>query len=135
MFSTNCSNCHQVNGEGIQFGPNLSEIGDKLSKEGLYAAILQPSAGINFGYEGYTFTMKDGNIVNGYIESETADEISIRIMGGLTQSYSPSDIISRKEMTQSLMTPNLHLLMGEQKLIDLVEYLQSLKKQEELALR
>src|SRR5262249_705154 len=44
-----CIKCHQVNGEGIDFGPNLSEIGTKLAKEAIYEAILDPSAGISFG--------------------------------------------------------------------------------------
>lgn len=135
VFATNCSNCHQVNGEGIQFGPDLSEIGDKLPKEGLYASILQPSAGINFGYEGYTFTTKDGNIVSGYVESETAEEISIRMIGGLTQKHLISNIDKREPMEQSLMTPNLHLLIGEEALVDLVEYLGSLRKGDGVAMR
>ena len=41
-----CSKCHQINGTGTDFGPNLSEIGAKLAKKALYETILDPSAGI-----------------------------------------------------------------------------------------
>src|SRR5207253_10034221 len=40
-----CANCHIVNGQGKEVGPDLSEIGKKLSKEALYESILYPSAG------------------------------------------------------------------------------------------
>ena len=38
VFQSLCSNCHQVNSEGVNFGPALSEIGSKLSKEALYTS-------------------------------------------------------------------------------------------------
>src|SRR5690606_838830 len=53
VFVNYCSACHQVRGDGADFGPKLSEIGDKLPKEAQYLALYYPSAGISFGYEGY----------------------------------------------------------------------------------
>ena len=44
---TTCVQCHQVNGKGINFGPDLPEIGGKLSKQGLYESILDPSATVS----------------------------------------------------------------------------------------
>lgn len=134
VFDTYCASCHQVNGAGTRFGPDLSEIGSKLSPEALYAAILQPDAGISFGYEGVLITLKDGSKVSGYIESQTEEALSLRMMGGLSQTYARSDIVSVEFLPRSLMTPNLHATMGEQGLIDLVAYLRSLqRKQEEVA--
>ena len=46
-----CVKCHKVKGEGKEVGPDLSEIGTKLSKEALYVSILDPSAGVSFNYE------------------------------------------------------------------------------------
>src|SRR5690606_41512261 len=66
--------CHLAAGTGIEFGPELSDIGNKLSKQFLYSNIIYPSAGINFGYEGYSFKMKDGKTYTGYILSRTEDE-------------------------------------------------------------
>ncbi len=39
-----CAKCHQVLGEGKEVGPDLSEIGSKLSREDIYVNILNPSA-------------------------------------------------------------------------------------------
>ena len=61
VYLTYCFTCHQVNGQGVDFGPALSEIGTKLAKEAIYDSILNPSAGISFGFEGWVVKMKDGN--------------------------------------------------------------------------
>ena len=58
IFKNNCSVCHQVRGEGMDFGPKLSEIGSKLPKEAQYISIMHPDAGISFGYEGYEVKRK-----------------------------------------------------------------------------
>ena len=80
VFKTLCSNCHQVNGEGVNFGPELSEIGDKLSKEALYTSILFPDQGISFGFEGYRIQLNDGSAAVGKIASETEDKVEVQYM-------------------------------------------------------
>lgn len=127
-FMSYCFVCHQVNGQGIDFGPALSEIGSKLPKEALYDAILNPSAGISFGFEGWEIKMKDGNTFIGIVASETDTELTIRVPGGILQKCEKSAISGREKMKVSLMTPNLHTVMSEADLVNLVEYLSSLKK-------
>ena len=130
VFAKFCQNCHVVNGQGVDYGPGLSEIGDKLPKEGLYTAILEPSQGISFGYEGYTVELKDGSQVTGYILSKNEDEVQMRMYGGLTNTYARTQIATIEEMDQSLMFDNLERGMSQQDLVDLVEYLTTLKKGE-----
>ncbi len=130
VFKTYCANCHQVNNEGVEFGPNLSEIGAKLSKQALYESIFYPSAGINFGYEGYLIKTKDGNVYNGYITSQTESTTTIRMMGGIDHLIDNSNIASKEAMTQSLMTANLHTIIPEVELVNLVSYLNQLKSPE-----
>jgi putative heme-binding domain-containing protein len=128
VFAAYCAVCHQVNNAGINFGPNLSEIGTKLSKEALYTAILHPSEGISFGYEGYLFKLKDGSQLLGYIASQTEDEITIKMVGGQSQKLKKSEIQERRDYGKSLMTEGLPQGMGQDKFVDLLEYLATLKK-------
>ena len=58
----------------------------KLSKDGLWEAILHPSAGISFGYEGWDLKMKDGTQYSGIISSKTETDIEIKMPGGLKKS-------------------------------------------------
>lgn len=127
VFESLCANCHQVNNEGVNFGPDLSEIGSKLSKEALYSSILFPDQGISFGYEGYRFQLSDGATAIGKIVSETAGQIDLQYMES-RQSVLKEKVTSRTKLESSLMPSNLQSFMSEQELIDLVSYLSTLKR-------
>lgn len=128
--TTACASCHQVNGKGMDFGPRLSEIGTKLGKEALYESILDPSAGISFGYEAWSIELKNGDEVFGLLASETADEIAVRTQNGVTTTHKKSDVVKRQKLASSIMPAGLQLTMTTQELVDLVEYLATLKKAE-----
>ena len=132
VFKTLCLNCHVTNGEGVNFGPELSEIGDKLSREALYTSVLFPDQGISFGFEGYRLQLNDGSTAVGKIASETADKIDLQYMS-TQQTVAKENIMSRVKLESSLMPSSLQSSMSEQELIDLVEYLASLKKDERLS--
>jgi len=123
-----CIKCHQVNGEGIDFGPNLSEIGTKLAREALYDAILDPSAGISFGFEAWQIELKNGDEAYGLIVSETAEELALKTQGGIVTRYKKGDLAKREQQKLSLMPAGLQQAMSTQDLVDLVEYLASLKR-------
>ena len=127
VFNTYCATCHQINGQGIEFGPDLSKIGEKLAKEALYSSIIYPSAGINFGYEGYRVHTQGDTFYSGYIINETENELTLKLIGGLDQTINKEVITKIEAIEQSLMTPNLHEVMAEQELIDLVTFLTTLK--------
>jgi putative membrane-bound dehydrogenase-like protein len=127
MYQKYCLNCHVVNNKGVNFGPALSEIGDKFGKDGLYMAILMPDAGVSFGYEGFLVKSKNGERGMGIITSETEADLDLKMMGGTMKSFKKSEILEKKKMEKSMM-PSLYANMSEQELVDLVEYLTTLKK-------
>jgi putative heme-binding domain-containing protein len=130
-FQRTCAACHAATpGAAPVFGPGLGEIGSKLAKEALYTAILHPSSGIAFGYEGTTLRLRDGSEATGIVASETADELSLRVGPGITTKYRKSEIASRAKVDRSLMPEGLASGLTEQQLVDLVEYLASLKRAE-----
>ncbi len=128
VFANYCAVCHQVNTEGADFGPKLSEIGSKLGKDGQYMAIFYPSAGVSFGYEGFEVKFKDGSTTVGIVASKTETDLIMKFPGGTSQSYKMSQVVSMKKLDESLMTAGLHEAMSQQDLVDLVEYLSSLKR-------
>lgn len=130
VFMTYCFTCHQVNGAGIDFGPALSEIGSKLAREALYDSILNPSAGISFGFEGYEVKTTAGETFIGMIASETNDELALKVPGGVIQKTPKRSVAAKTPLGVSLMTPGLHTVMEETQLVDLIEYLASLRKKE-----
>jgi len=128
VFTRTCAACHLAAGTGTDFGPALTEIGDKLPKSGLLLAILDPSAGIAFGYEGWSIRTNDGQQLVGMIASETDDEVVLKQIGGIQRRLPKSTIADRKRMDTSLMPQGLERTMSEADLTNLVEYLSSLHK-------
>jgi len=129
VFERSCTACHVGGGTGTDFGPALTEIGDKLPKSGLLLAILDPSAGIGFGYEGWTVRTRDGQQLVGMITSETDDEVAMKLIGGIQRRVPKSTILDRKRMETSLMPQGLERTMSETDLVNLVEYLSTLHRQ------
>ncbi|MBX3421255.1 MAG: ThuA domain-containing protein [Pirellulaceae bacterium] len=123
-----CAKCHPLQGDGKQIGPDLSEIGDKLAKEALYVAILDPSAGLSHNFETYAAVTADGQLITGLLVSQTQQHIVLRDAEGLDHNLNQSDLESFAKQSVSLMPSNLVEALTVGQLVDLVEYLQSLKK-------
>ena len=128
VFLSNCSVCHMVKTDGYDFGPKLTEIGDKLRKEGLFEAIIHPSAAVSFGYENSELIMKDGSKMSGLVASKTETDIDLKYPGGTIQKIKAGDVKSITKQKESLM-PVLYESLSKQELADLLEYLSLLKKQ------
>ena len=127
VFQKFCFACHKAGDLGIDFGPGLSEIGDKLPKSELLLAIVKPNAGISFDYEGWTIETKQGSVLAGIV-SEGDEEWTVRMAGGVSQKVKKTDVAKRTKMKASLMPEGLHLAISEKELVDLVEFLSGLKK-------
>lgn len=127
VYTTFCASCHKAGNEGAAFGPALSQIGSKLPKEALYMAILHPDQGISFGYEGYTFKLKDGSTAVGIVASETETEVELVLPGGIKNRLAKNAIATREQMQNSMMPAGLQAAMSQKELVSLVEFLASLK--------
>ncbi len=123
-----CSQCHQVGVEGKNVGPALTEIGGKLSKDAMYAAILAPSAGISHNYEAFAARTDEDEVIIGLMVSDTPESVTIRDAKGIERTIKRGNLEEIKKQEKSLMPENLQETMTEQGLVDLVEYLMSLKK-------
>ena len=123
-----CVNCHVAEGSGNDIGPGLSEIGAKLGKDALFDAILNPSSGISFDYEGWNITLNSGDELTGIILSKTETQWTIKNLLGQTVEVPMAEIFETQKMTTSLMPSGLGHLLGKEKLVDLVAYLSILGK-------
>ncbi len=125
IFVQHCQTCHQIGSEGNRFGPELTQIGSKMSRDGLFRSIIFPNDGVSNGYESTLLTLTDGSQVMGIIASETDDEITLNQPGGVFNKYAKSGIKTRERSAQSMM-PEFARAMARQELIDLVAYLATL---------
>ena len=121
-----CIACHKIGNEGIDFGPGLTKIGNKLSKEALINSIINPSEGMGFGSETQVVKFKDGKEIRCIINSKTENDLIVKLVGmGEQTIYKLADIESITQSNESLM-PKFPL--SEEELVDLVSYLMGLGK-------
>jgi len=123
-----CANCHIVSGFGKQVGPDLSEIGTKLSRESMFTSILDPSAGISHNYENFVVLLETGQVVSGLKVSETDSQFTVRTVDAIDRSFKRDEIVEVKQSEKSIMPENLHHTIDQQGLVDIVEYMMTLKK-------
>ncbi|MCA9180703.1 MAG: c-type cytochrome [Planctomycetales bacterium] len=122
-----CINCHKLQTEGREVGPDLSTIGSKLSREAMYVAILDPSSAISHNFETYAALTDEGTVITGLLISQTDDEVTIRTSEGIDKRIDRASIEEMKKQPKSLMPQDLQRLMTVQQLVDLVEYLLTLR--------
>jgi putative heme-binding domain-containing protein len=128
-FMTNstaqCVRCHAINGEGGTVGPDLGGIGDKLSREELLQALIEPSARLSPGYGSVKLTLTDGQVVSGILMGETDKELIVKTSDAEPLEVSTSRI-SKRENVPSAMPP-MGTLMTRREIRDMVEGLANLK--------
>jgi len=125
VFQSTCSSCHKVSGEGNDIGPELTLIGKKFDKSGLLDAIVNPSAGMAFGYESWLITRKDGSTASGFLQAD-GETVVIKGLDGQLHRIRAADIASRKQFATSIMPEPGALGLSGQDLADVAEYLLTL---------
>ena len=124
-----CAKCHVVRGQGKSVGPDLSEIGSKLTRAAMYEAILYPSAGVSHGFENWSVITVDGEMLSGLKLTETDKELVIQDKDGIKRTVAMEDVEEQKVQKLSLMPSGLHNDLTDQQLADVVAYLISLRKE------
>jgi putative heme-binding domain-containing protein len=122
-----CMKCHLVRGVGGQIGPDLSMIGKKASKENLHESILLPNKAIADQFLTWVITTDKGLFLSGLIVEETTDVVVVRDSEGRDTKLAKKSIEKREKSPKSLMPDDLLVHMSEDELVDIVEYLFSLK--------
>jgi len=123
-----CNKCHKVLGKGKEVGPDLSEIGSKLSREAMYVSILNPSAAVSHNFETFSILTLDGLAITGLLISETDDAVTLRNSEGIDKTIDQDDIEIFKKQKTSLMPEDLQKLLTVEQLVNLVEYTLTLRK-------
>ncbi len=122
LFSTYCTTCHKHGQQGNEIGPDLTLIHKKFDKVGLLDAIINPSAGMAFGYEPWMVTTKKGTTYYGFLISD-GPALVIKDVAGQQHAIKSEQIISRKQMTTSIMPTPDSFQLKEKDLADLVGFL------------
>ncbi len=118
-----CSKCHIIDGQGTNFGPDLSHIGVKYNKADLLDNILHPSKSIAQGFATYLVRTKGGEVYRGFVVSEGDSEIVLKDAEQKLIHVKVGDIDKKVAETISAMPEGLLADLEPQQAADLLQYL------------
>ena len=119
-----CVMCHQIDGQGPEYGPALKGFGQRQPPEVVARSIIDPSFDISHGFDGHAIQLTNNEWIDGLILSE-GDTIKIRSTGGITQDVPKGMIKLRKPMDRSLMLSADQLGLSAQDVADIVEWMKT----------
>jgi putative heme-binding domain-containing protein len=118
-----CTMCHEVNGQGPQYGPPLKGWGQTQSLEAIATSIIMPSADIAHGFRGDQITLHDGKIVHGLVQQ--GDPHIVSSTGGVVQLIPASKVKQIDRMPRSLMLSAGQLNLTDQEIADIIAYMKA----------
>ncbi|WP_395744438.1 PQQ-dependent sugar dehydrogenase [Prosthecobacter sp.] len=122
-----CLACHIVNGTGRDFGPDLSQVGTRLTREQILEGLHQPSKVIAKGYEPWVITLKDGSVQTGFLVNPADATITLKLPTGQSQTIARDQVKSQQPQPVSLMPEGLLQFLTPQEAADLLAHLSTLK--------
>lgn len=123
VFESTCVICHKIGNLGVDFGPNLSQVGTRLAKDKIFESILTPDAVVDPKFQNVIFKMNDGKIMTGIVAEEVKDVFRVKTGGEHIEEIKKSEIQKKAVQKTSPMPTGLEQKMTKQQLVDLVEYL------------
>jgi putative heme-binding domain-containing protein len=126
VFRRVCANCHKVGADGAELGPELTKVAARLDGYKLLESIIYPNAAVDDKYLSTLIITADGHSIQGLVVSETPAEVVI-FDGKRPLKIAAAEIDERTKLTQSSMPDGLAGTLSPAELLDLVEYLRSLK--------
>jgi putative heme-binding domain-containing protein len=119
-----CVSCHTFGPIGMEFGPDLTTVGQRFSRKDLVTAIMHPSEVVSDLYSAEVITRKNGTKVLG-MARDAGDAVVVQVSGGNSVTIPLSDIASRVKTTQSPMPEGLLNLLSSQERLALIAMLQA----------
>lgn len=127
LFQTQaCVACHTFADGQPPKGPHLVDIGKRYSRKELIESILKPSAKLAQGFDSWQFLTADGEVITGFVVTESADKVVLRDSQGIMHELTQADIEERKKQEKSMMPEGLVGNLKLEQLADLLAYLESL---------
>ena len=126
LFTAICQQCHSVGGQGGQVGPVLNGAG-ALGVEALLRNILTPSAAMEPGYRLFRVELKDGDVLDGILVSQSPEAIVLRRPNIADTRIAQADVRRASFTKKSLMPDGLLETLPPEQVADLFAYLKTLR--------
>jgi putative membrane-bound dehydrogenase-like protein len=126
VFRRVCSGCHRIGDMGSEVGPDLVNLGGRLTKGNLLTQILDPNASIAAGYEEYVIETTVGRTITGILIEDSTTSVTLRRKEGHQDTVLRNNIARIRTSTVSAMAEGHEREITQEQMSDLLEYLQNL---------
>jgi putative heme-binding domain-containing protein len=120
-----CHRCHAGSGP---LGPDLAGVASRLSRDDLFAHIVDPNKEVSPLYQTTQVVTAKGRVVVGLIVYESPESTLVQTGPDTTVRVTGEEIVSMTKSNQSLMPAGLLNDVTSEELADLYAYLRSLRK-------
>jgi PQQ-dependent dehydrogenase (methanol/ethanol family) len=100
-----CGECHMVRGMGSPIGPDLSDVGRRMTAKELDDVLRTPDLHITPGYEIATVKTRSGETLRGFMRGRSNYDLQLQDLKGTFHLLQRDQIVSIEETKQSLMKP------------------------------
>ncbi|HSH92751.1 MAG TPA: hypothetical protein VK968_01250, partial [Roseimicrobium sp.] len=119
-----CVNCHKLDNQGNEVGPDLRSVIAHPSEK-LLKNILDPSSDVQPGFFAYSCTLKNGDEFYGLITGEAGNGITMKLADGTLRQVLRGDIAELRGGALSLMPEGLEAGLTHQDVADLIQFLRT----------
>ncbi len=126
VFRRVCISCHKVYSEGANLGPDMNGVGKRLDSYKLVESIIDPNAQVDDKYLSTLVVTDDGRSITGLLVSESPEELVI-FDGKEQKKIAVTEIDERMKLKQSSMPEGLAATLSPNELLDVVEFMRTLK--------
>jgi putative heme-binding domain-containing protein len=125
--SAQCRNCHRIGKEGQEVGPDLTLIGKKYDRAQILESLLEPSKTIDPAFATFLVETSRGGVFSGLLVQKGKNEVILKDAQGKTVRIPAADIETMVPQQKSLMPELLLRDMTAREVVDMLEFLASLK--------
>jgi len=120
FHSAACATCHRVGNRGINFGPDLTNLGARMEPKYVVQSILEPNAVITEGFAAHT--VEAGGKSHFGVLLSTGSIVRLGVAGGQVVEIPEKDITKHETLPVSPMPP-MGALLGPQDVADIAKWL------------
>lgn len=127
MFNAICATCHQIDGAGADFGPDLTKVGAKWNRGDLLEQIVHPGKVIDPEWNLTTVATTDDETISGFVAARSDKSVTLKIAGGHRREIPNAEIKSTASARATLMPEGLLDNLSAEEAASLLEFLASHK--------
>jgi putative heme-binding domain-containing protein len=125
--AASCASCHRVGQQGTAVGPDLNDVGKRLSRAEILESILEPSKKIDPKFVAYVCETKAGQFHQGLLVERSDREVVLRCADNKEVRLPTTQVERLAPQSKSLMPELLLRDLTAEQAADLLAYLASLK--------